>query len=379
MTRPRISLAALALSFVTFAAAPVTAEDIHDSSAGPLLVERVVDGLEQPWGFAFLPGGPEEGVLITEKSGALRLFADGRLSAPIPGAPEVADRGQGGLLDVALAPDFATTGEIYLSYAAPDGVFAAQTRVARARLAPGPRLEDLTVIFRQEPSQSGGRHFGSRIVVAPDGSLFVTIGDRGEEGEAQNLAAHQGSVLRITRDGAPHAANPYLDQPGAKPEIWSFGHRNPQGAALDGDGVLWTVEHGAQGGDEINRPERGANHGWPVISYGRHYSGAKIGAGQRAAGMAQPVHYWDPSIAPSGLVVYEGDMFPDWRGDLLVGALKFRLLSRLDLEDGEVRREERLFKGAYGRIRDVRVAPDGAIWFATDRRDGGLYRVSAAR
>ncbi|MEO0360804.1 MAG: PQQ-dependent sugar dehydrogenase, partial [Pseudomonadota bacterium] len=317
---------------VALAAQAAAAESVYESSAGPLLVEEAVGGLDQPWGFVFLPGGPDAGVLITEKGGSVRLFQNGELSDPIPGGPEVADRGQGGLLDVALAQDFETSGLIFLSYAAPDGVFAARTEVARARLAPGPRLEDLTVIFRQNPSQSGGRHFGSRIVVAEDGSLFVTIGDRGEDEEAQNLAAHQGSLIRITADGAPHPENPYLDQPGAQPEIWSFGHRNAQGADFDEDGRLWIVEHGARGGDEINRPERGMNYGWPVISYGTHYSGFKIGQGTAAEGMEQPLHYWDPSIAPSGLAVYDGEMFPEWRGDLLVGALKFRLISRLDVE-----------------------------------------------
>lgn len=358
-------------------ALPAAAETF-ETSAGPVRVETVVEGLDQPWGFAFLPGG---GLIVTEKAGALRLFEDGRLSPPLAGVPEVADGGQGGLLDVALAADFAANGEIYLSYAAPAGAFSARTEVARARLVrgPEPRLEDLTVIFRQEPASSGGRHFGSRIVVAPDGSLFVTIGDRGDDDEAQNLGSHNGSVLRIGRDGAPHPENPFLALEGARPEIWSFGHRNPQGAALDAEGRLWTVEHGARGGDELNRPEAGANHGWPVISYGRHYSGLKIGEGTAKAGMAQPAHYWDPSIAPSGLAFYGADLFPAWKGDAFVGALKDQLIARLDFDGGRVVREERLFADAFGRIRDVRAGPDGALWFATDESPGAILRIVPAR
>lgn len=345
------------------------------TSAGPVKVAQIVGGLDTPWGFEFLPNGD---LLITEKGGDLHLFSNGRLSAPIDGVPDVRASGQGGLLDVALARDFATSGEIYLSYSHPVGFRSAQTQVARARLE-GLALKDVTLIFTQEPSQTGGRHFGSRIVIADDGSLFITIGDRGERQEAQNPASHQGSVIRIMRDGAPHPDNPFLGGArGWKPEIYSFGHRNPQGAAMGSDGVLWTVEHGAKGGDELNRPVAGANHGWPVISYGRHYSGAKIGVGTSAPGMTQPIAYWDPSIAPSGLAVYEGEMFPEWRGDILVGALKYQLLARLDMEDGRVAEEERLLVGEYGRIRDVRVAPDGAVWFATDSRNGGLYRISRA-
>ena len=370
----RLTFAALLI-----AALPASAQErVFDSSAGRISVSQQVDGLSQPWGFTFLPGG---GVLVTEKGGDLHIARGGVLSPAIAGVPEVVAERQGGLLDVALAPDFAESGEIYLSYAAPTKGGNAQTAVARARLIDGdaPRLDQVEVIFRQEPARSTRHHYGSRILVAPDGSLFITVGDRGGREEAQNPASHQGSVIRILRDGAPHPDNPFVDGArGWKPEIYSFGHRNPQGAAMGSDGVLWTVEHGAKGGDELNRPVAGANHGWPVISYGRHYSGAKIGAGTSAPGMTQPIAYWDPSIAPSGLAVYEGEMFPEWRGDILVGALKFQLIARLELEDGRVAGEERLFSGEYGRIRDVRVAPDGAIWFATDSRNGGLYRISRA-
>lgn len=331
--------------------------------------EEMVSGLDHPWSFAFLPDFPETGaMLITERPGALRLFENGHLSAPLSGAPEVAARGQGGLLDVALSHDFAESGVIYLSYAAADGSLA-RTEVARARLIreDPPRLEDLRVIFRQSPSKPGGRHFGSRIVVADDGSLFVTLGERGDRPEAQNLAAHQGKIIRITPEGAPHPANPFLNQPGAAPEIWSYGHRNPQGAALGPDGALWITEHGARGGDEVNQPRAGVNHGWPVISYGRHYSGEKIGEGTEKEGMAQPKWYWDPSIAPSGLAF--------WRGKLAAGSLKFGQIALLDMEDGEITGETRLFRGEYGRIRDLRAGPDGALWFATDEKRGAIWRV----
>lgn len=373
----RAAIAALTLVLL---AGPAAAET-YDSSAGPLAVEPVVEGLDHPWGFAFLPDFEETGaVLVTERPGALRLFERGALSAPIEGAPEVAARGQGGLLDVALALDFAASGEIYLSYAAADGVFGARTEVARARLVrrPEPRLEDLEVIFRQSPSSTTGRHFGSRVVVAPDGSLFVTLGERGNRPAAQDLSTHLGKVVRIDRDGAPWPGNPFLGLAGALPEIWSWGHRNPQGATLDGAGRLWISEHGAQGGDEINRPEAGLNYGWPEISYGRHYSGAKIGRGTAARGMEQPVFYWDPSIAPSGLMIYQGALFPEWRGDFFTGSLKFALLSRLDESGGRIVAEERLFEGEFGRIRDVREAPDGTIWFATDEDPGALWRIAPA-
>ncbi len=362
----RIALIALLAPIAAFA-------QTFDTSVGPVKVERVVDGLDSPWGFVFLPDGD---VLITEIEGNLRRFSDGILSPPLDGAPEVRALSQGGLLDVALAHDFDQSGVIYLSYASPVGFRSAQTQVAKASLT-DEGLKNLTPIFTQEPSQSGGRHFGSRIVVAEDGSLFITIGDRGERQEAQNPASHQGSVVRILPSGAPHPDNPFINNArGWKPEIYSYGHRNPQGATIDSNDVLWTLSHGAQGGDEVNRPEAGKNYGWPAISYGQHYGGGQIGVGTAAAGMEQPVHYWDPSIAPSGLAIYDGNMFPEWRGDVLAGALKYRLISRLDMEDGKVIGEERLFSHQFGRIRDIRIAPDGAIWFAVDAGDGAIYRMS---
>ncbi len=366
---------------LTLALGTAASAERFETSAGPVEVTKVVSGIEAPWGFAFLPDFAETGsLLVTEKSGALRLWESGALSAPLQGGPQVEDAGQGGLLDVALAADFAETGMIYLSYAArSEG--GAQTQVMRARLVrgPTPRLEAAEVIFRQEPPQSTRHHYGSRIVVAEDGALFITVGDRGEASFAQDLTRHQGSVIRILPDGRPHPDNPFIgNQRGWREEIFSYGHRNPQGATLGPDGRLWTVEHGARGGDEINLPEAGRNYGWPVISYGRQYSGGRIGVGTTAAGMEQPVHYWDPSIAPSGLTVYSGDLFPEWQGDLIAGALKFQLLSRLDMEGGRVIGEERLLEGEFGRIRDVRTGPDGAIWFATDERSGGIYRMAPA-
>lgn len=349
-------------------------------SAGRITLEPVAGDLEHPWGFAFLPGGD---ILVTERPGRLRLVTEaGLLDEPVDGLPDVYASGQGGLLDVAVSPDFADSGIIFLSYAEA-GEGGAGTAVARARLvldADSARLEDVEVLFRQQPKVDGGQHFGSRIVVAGDGTLFVTLGERGRKPLAQDLSTHMGKVVRIAPDGSTPPDNPFVGREGALPEIWSYGHRNQQGAALHPDtGLLWTVEHGARGGDEINLPEAGVNHGWPEITYGRDYSGATIGVGTEAPGMAQPLHYWDPSIAPSGLAFYTGDAFPDWRGDLFVGALRGQMLVRLDLgENGTVLGEERLFEGVVGRIRDVRDGPDGTLWLLTDEDNGALYRLAPA-
>ena len=368
--------AALASGLLALLASPTlaAAQEAFASSAGPLRVETVAEGLEHPWAMAFLPDGR---LLVTERPGALRIVDRGRVSAPLDGIPEVWEAGQGGLLDVALARDFAQSGVLFLSYAEPaEG--GARTAVARARLA-GDRLEDVTVIHRQSPTLQGGRHFGSRIVPAADGTLFVTLGDRGWDAGAQDLTSGLGKVIRIGADGSIPPDNPFAQGGEGAPELWSWGHRNPQGAALDAQGRLWTVEHGARGGDEINRPEPGVNHGWPVISYGRHYSGAKIGEGTEKEGMAQPLFVWDPSIAPSGLTVYEGELFPDWRGDLFTGGLRAELLARVEMgPDGPTGREERLFDGEFGRIRDVRTGPDGALWFLTDEDPGAVFRVTPA-
>jgi aldose sugar dehydrogenase len=345
----------------------------------PFKVETFAKGLVHPWGMAFLPDGR---LLVTERPGRLRIIGkDGKLSPPLAGVPKVYASGQGGLLDVQIAPDFATSQLVFMSYADPRDGSRNGTSLARARLVTegdGGRLEDLKVIFRQEPSVASGNHFGSRIVFTRDGSLFVTLGERySARDEAQNPANDLGKLVRIMPDGSPYAGNP--KKPGWRPEIWSIGHRNVQGAALNPDtGKLWTAEHGARGGDEINIPEAGKNYGWPVITYGRDYSYAKIGEGTHKAGMEQPIYYWDPSIAPSGAAFYTGDRFPEWKGNLFVGALAGQALHRLVLDGEKVVGEETLLADLGERIRDVRNGPDGAIWLLTDNPEGRVLRVVPA-
>jgi glucose/arabinose dehydrogenase len=357
----------------------VRAQETFQIDGTPIETEVVADGLNHPWGLDFLPGGD---ALVTERSGKLRILSDGQLSDPVEGVPKVRARGQGGLLDVKAAPDFAQSGLIFLSYSEP-GSGGAGTAVARARLVregSAARLDDVQVVFSMEKKTAKGHHFGSRLVFHPDGTLFITTGDRGDGDRAQDMQDSAGAVLRINNDGSVPADNPYANGGDALPQLWSKGHRNVQGAVFDPvtDSLL-TVEHGSKGGDEVNRPEAGKNYGWPVISYGVHYSGKKIGQGTEAPGMEQPLFYWDPSIAPSGLAVYQGDMFPEWNGDLLVGSLKFALLSRLDRDrSGKIGGEERMFEGEFGRIRDVNIAPDGSIWLLTDEADGQIVRLSRA-
>jgi glucose/arabinose dehydrogenase len=335
----------------------------------------VASGLDHPWGMAFLPDG---GLLITERSGQLLLLRDGVLEPePIAGVPEVVARGQGGLLDVALHPDFANTGWLYLSYAAP-GANGAATAVARARLGDH-ALEDLEVIFRAAPDIRSSKHFGSRLVFDREGFLYVTAGERGQPALAQDLGQHPGSVLRLRDDGSVPEDNPFVGQAGALPEIFTWGHRNPQGMAVHPEtSAIWTQEHGPRGGDEVNIERAGANYGWPVITYGIDYSGAPVGEGTHKEGMAQPVYYWVPSIAPSGMTFYTGDAFPEWQGDVFVGALRDQLLARLELDGDQVVGEERLLVGAIGRIRDVEMGPDGFLYLLTDESDGGLYRLEPA-
>jgi aldose sugar dehydrogenase len=346
-----------------------------DTSAGRVRLTTVASGLEHPWSVAFLPDGR---MLVTERPGRLRVVeSDGRVGPAVSGVPEVYASGQGGLLDVVLDPAFADNRTIYLSYAEP-GEGGAGTAVARARLDEG-RLDDLQVIFRQQPKVGGGAHFGSRLAFGRDGMLFVTLGDRFQMDEAQSLASHLGKIVRIAPDGSVPRDNPLVGRPGARPEIWSYGHRNVQGAALHpGTGGLWTVEHGPRGGDEVNAPQAGRNYGWPLIGYGRHYSGARIGVGNRRDGLEQPVRYYDPSIATSGLAFYTGTALPAWRGSLFVGGLTARIVSRLELEGSRVLREERLFHDFGRRIRDVRQGPDGKLYLLTDESDGELIRVDPA-
>lgn len=371
--------AVLAGLLAALAATPAGAQ-LFQAEGMTLRAEILADGLEHPWGIDFLPDGA---ALITERPGRLRIFANGTLSEPVAGVPEVAVLGQGGLLDVLAASDFETSGMIFLTFSEA-GSGGAGTAVASARLMredDASRLEDVTRLFSLELKTRVGRHFGSRIVEAPDGTLFFTIGDRGQMERAQDIADPAGSVLRINRDGSIPPDNPFVGREDAAPEIWSIGHRNIQGAVFDPvTKALWTAEHGARGGDEVNRPEAGKNYGWPVIAYGRHYSGLRIGRGTQAPGYEQPLYYWDPSIAPSGMTVYEGSMFPEWQGDFLVAALKFELLARLERDGtGQITREDRLFEGAFGRLRDVEVAPDGAVWLLTDASDGKIIRVSRAK
>ncbi|WP_265517072.1 PQQ-dependent sugar dehydrogenase [Nitratireductor luteus] len=371
---------ALTTAAAILVAAPIGASaQIFEAEGVKLRAEVLAEGLDHPWGLDFLPNGA---ALVTERSGTMRLFSDGKLSGPITGVPEVASFGQGGLLDVRVSPDFETNDTIFLSYSEP-GPDGAGTAIARARLVregEPPALDSVETIFSMNRKTGVGQHFGSRIVPAPDGTLFFTIGERGEPDRAQVAGDHAGSVLRILPDGGVPEDNPFVGQEGAAPEIWSIGHRNPQGAVWDPvTDALWIVEHGARGGDEVNRPEAGKNYGWPVISYGRHYSGLPIGRGTEAPGYEQPEYYWDPSIAPSGMAVYTGTMFPEWQGDFLVGALSFQLVARLDRDgEGSIVGEERLFEGAFGRIRDVNVAPDGSIWLLTDEDNGQIIRISRA-
>ena len=342
-------------------------------------VETIAKGLEHPWGMQFLADGR---MLVTERPGRLRIVTkSGVISPPIAGVPRVAAVGQGGLLDVVLDPQFADNNFIYLSYAEPRGIDTNGTSVARARLVldqAGGRLEDVKVIFQQTPAASGGLHFGSRLVFAPDGKLFITLGERYQRDQAQNMASHFGKIIRINPDGSVPAGNPFVGTGTTKSEIWSFGHRNVQGAAINpATGALWINEHGPRGGDEINIPARGKNYGWPVIGYGIDYSGAVIHEGSKKAGMEQPIYYWVPSIAPSGMAFYTGDAVPAWKGNVFIGALAGQHLARLVLDGERVIGEERLLADLGERIRDVRMGPDGALWLLTDHPNGRVLRVIA--
>ncbi|WP_205617179.1 PQQ-dependent sugar dehydrogenase [Pelomicrobium methylotrophicum] len=375
MVRP-IARPFAAIAAAIFATA-AAADTVYTSQAHAFRVVTLTRGLEHPWGLAFLPDGR---MLVTERPGRLRLVApDGTLvPQAVEGLPPVAAYGQGGLLDVALHPKFSENGLVYLSYAAP-GVGGISTEVARGRLT-GRRLENVEVLFRQMPKSGGGRHFGSRLVFDRQGYLYVTLGDRGEMERAQRLDDLAGKIVRLHDDGRVPRDNPFVNRPGARPEIYSLGNRNVQGAALHPvTGMLWAHEHGPQGGDEVNIIRAGINYGWPVITYGVEYGiGTKIGEGTHKAGMAQPIHYWVPSIAPSGMAFYTGDKFPRWRGDLFVGALKDQMLVRLRLRGEQVIEEEHLLKGELGRIRDVRVGPDGHVYVLTDARDGIIARLEPA-
>ncbi|WP_245392342.1 PQQ-dependent sugar dehydrogenase [Salinicola endophyticus] len=348
-------------------------------ASAPLRSERVAEGLEFPWGLAFVDN---DTALVTERPGRLRRvdLRSGTLSAPITGLPEIDARGQGGLLDITLDPDFERNRRLYLSYAEPREGGKNGTTVARATLAAGgQRLEELTVIFRQTPAWVSTKHFGSRLVWDTQGHLYVTLGERSlpePRQLAQDPHTHLGKVVRIDPDGSIPADNPFAAGQAGAPAVWSYGHRNIQGAALHPEsGKLWTVEHGPRGGDELNVPLAGRNYGWPVITYGEDYSGAPIGEGVTArAGMEQPIYYWDPVIAPGDMTFYQGARFPDWHGDLIIASLSPGGLVRLTLDGERVSGEQRLASG-LGRVRDVAEGPDGALWALTDARDGALVRL----
>lgn len=339
-------------------------------------VRVLVQGLENPWSLAFLPDGR---MLVTERNGRLRVVRESKLDPqPVSGLPPVAPNGQGGLLDVALHPRHADNGWIYLAYSA-RGPSGFGTEVARGKLVQN-RLDDVQVIFRMQPKVNGGRHFGSRLVFDRQGMLYVTLGDRGDQDRAQRMDEHLGKIVRLHDDGRIPQDNPFRNRAGALPESFSLGNRNVQGAALHPvTGELWAHEHGPQGGDEINVIRAGANYGWPLVTYGRNYgTGTKIGEGTQKPGMAPPLHYWVPSIAPSGMAFYTGERFAKWRGDLFVGALKDEMLVRLRLDGEKVVKEERMLKGMLGRIRDVRQGPDGFIYLLTDESEGVLARIEPA-
>ncbi|MBA4803616.1 MAG: PQQ-dependent sugar dehydrogenase [Brevundimonas sp.] len=344
----------------------------------------VASGLVEPWGLALLPDGRW---LVTERPGRLRIVTpEGAVSEPVAGLPAVDARGQGGLLDVIPGPDFAEDRMIWWSYAEPrpnagNGGGNA-TSVARGRLSEdGTRVENVQVVFRALPAYDGDKHYGSSLAFAPDGTLFVTLGERSDapmRPQAQDLGSHMGKTIRINADGSVPQDNPFVGREGALPEIWSLGHRNVQGIAIAPDGAVWTLEHGTRGGDELNLDRAGLNYGWPVIAYGVEYRGGPINEGITAReGMEQPVYYWDPVIAPGGMTFYDGAMFPGWRGNLLVAALKEKHIARLVLENGRVVGEERLLTDLGERVRDVAVGPDGAVWAITDEQNGKLVRLAA--
>jgi glucose/arabinose dehydrogenase len=372
----RIPVVTLALLAATLPAQAQT----FASSAGSLRVDTVARGLVNPWSLAFLPDGR---MLVTERPGRMRIVAKGgTLSPALTGVPAVRNGAQGGLLDVVLDRDFAQNRTIYFCFAE-QASGGGRTALARATLRADetPGLDQVKVIFRQDGPLSTGNHYGCRIVQTRDGNLFLTMGEHFTfRDEAQNLANHLGKIVRIRPDGSVPPDNPFVNRAGAKPEIWSYGHRNSQGAALNPQtGVLWEHEHGPRGGDEINIPQAGRNYGWPVIGYGIDYSGAKIHESTHKAGMEQPIKYWVPSIAPSGMAFYTGDLFPAWKGNLFIGALAGQMLVRLELDGDKVTKEERLLTNLGERIRDVRQGPDGALYLATDSASGRILRVTPAK
>lgn len=377
----RLSVVLLGIATVSCRApaqGPAQRSPTPESMSGVVRAETVAEGLEHPWALAFLPDGR---MLVTERPGRLRIVSDnGTLSEPLAGVPEVAARNQGGLLDVAVDPEFAQNRLIYLSFSEPGENGTASTAVARARLGEG-RLEDVRVIYSQVPKVRSGGHYGSRIVFKGDGSIFITQGDRQNQRPlVQDLSTGIGKIMRINTDGSVPPDNPFVNREGALPTIWSYGHRNLQGATLHPEtGQLWTVEHGARGGDELNHPEAGKNYGWPVITYGVDYSGVRIGEGTEKEGMEQPVYYWDPVIAPSGLMFYTGDRYAGWKGSVLIGSMQPGALVRLELNGNRVTKEERYLGELDERIRDVQQGPDGYVYVVTDNARGRVLKIVPAQ
>ncbi|MQA66824.1 MAG: PQQ-dependent sugar dehydrogenase [Alphaproteobacteria bacterium] len=364
-----------ALAMLTPACGPKAQPTAYHTRSDHVRVETVAGGLEHPWAVAFLPDGR---MLVTERAGRLRVVAKGgKIGAPIANVPRVYHSGQGGLLDVALSPSFAKDRLVYLSFAE-SGDGGASTAVVRGRLnESATSLESVSTVFRQLPKVFGSSHFGSRLAFARDGRLFLTMGDRGKGDPAQDLSNHIGTIVRIEPDGKVPSDNPFVGRAGARPEIWSYGHRNGQGAALHPEtGVLWMHEHGPRGGDEINIPEAGKNYGWPLVSWGTEYSGWPIPDPPTRPELVDAIYQWTPVIAASGMAFYTGDLFPEWRGNLLVGGLMAEAVVRLTLDGNRVTAEERIPIDA--RVRDVRMGPDGAVYVLTDEEDGRLLRLSPA-
>ena len=350
----------------------VMAVELFYSEKHNFTVEKVVAGLENPWSIDFMPDGA---ILIVERPGRLRIFDNSKLSLPLKGLPRFEAKGQGGLLDIALDPDFIDNKILYLSYSAAKGS-SIGTEVVSAKLI-GDRLTDLKILFKALPKSRGGHHFGSRLLITKKGELFVTLGDRGDKERAQNTNDHAGSLIRINKDGTIPKDNPFVGNSSTRDEIYTYGNRNMQGIAMHPEtNDIWTIEHGPQGGDELNLMKSGVNYGWPVITYGVNYViGTKIGEGTAKAAMAQPIHYWVPSIATSSLLFYTGDKFSNWQNNAFVSSLVFGQMARLTIRNNKVISEERLLKGEFGRIREVQQGLDGFLYFITDDSDGSLYRI----
>ena len=373
MNKPLIIL----LPFLFFIFSGCSAEEDYFSSEKHFFtIETVVKGLENPWSVDFLPDGR---ILVTEKPGRLRIIENGHLSEPVKGVPKVSVKGQGGLLDIVLDPEYAKNSIIYLSYSA-KGKGGVGTEVIKGELV-GNELKNTQVIFKLSPKTNTAYHFGSRLLFSNDGTLFITLGERAERERAQDIGDHAGSLIRINKDGSIPKDNPFVNNPKARPEIYTYGNRNMQGIALHPEtGDVWTVEHGPQGGDELNLMKPGVNYGWPVITYGVNYNtGTKVGEGTEKPGMAQPIHYWVPSIGTSSLLFYTGDKFPAWKGNAFVSSLVFGQLARLEMKDDKVIAEERLLDGDFGRIREVQQGLDGYLYFITDDSRGKLYRIKPVK